>query len=272
MMKIKRLLTALQRRLSRLTDWRLVRWNRLASHQQRWYLRRFLKWQPIDLVLDVGGNAGQFAQLVRAAGYQGWIISFEPLPDMAAQLRRLAEADGRWQVVEKALGEQPGRASLQVTSTSPMSSLLEPVQDPSSAMAQFSEVRRRLDVELITLDDFLREDPRAQAAQSIYLKLDVQGFEMPVLNGARRSLGKVAAIQAELGVATVYHGQTQYRELLAWLHEAGYVPSLFTAHDYELFPEMIDFDAHFVRADILAASLQARQAQRTAAGLRQLDA
>jgi len=46
-----------------------------------------------DMVFDVGGNVGQYGRLLRKAGYQRHIISFEPVPELAREIR--AGADKR---------------------------------------------------------------------------------------------------------------------------------------------------------------------------------
>src|SRR5260370_4795170 len=64
---------------------------------------------PIDLVLDVGANTGQFVHQCRAAGYKGEIISFEPSAAAHAALLRSAEPDPLWTVADRtALGATTG--------------------------------------------------------------------------------------------------------------------------------------------------------------------
>ena len=42
-----------------------------------------------DVLLDIGANTGQFASEVRKKGYNGKIISFEPLADARKNLRKM---------------------------------------------------------------------------------------------------------------------------------------------------------------------------------------
>lgn len=260
MITMNRLISGLRRRLRRALDYRIVRWYQLARYQQAWYLRRLFRWQEVDLVIDVGGNSGQFADFIRKrVGYKGLMVTFEPIPWLAEELQRRTESDSNWIVINKALGARPGHAQFNVMNTSPMSSLLQPKVDSQSSMKQFNEVEKRVEVEIATLDTCLAETLRTRNCRNIYLKLDVQGYELEVLKGAEATMTTICALQSELNVIPLYENQPGYMEVLRFLDEAGYVLSSIPAHDYEHFPEMVDFDCHFVRRDRLSKALVARQ-------------
>lgn len=57
---------------------------------------QILKAQNIDVVFDVGANIGQFASELRAYGYKGKIVSFEPLPEAYKELVNNAKGDKNW--------------------------------------------------------------------------------------------------------------------------------------------------------------------------------
>ncbi|TDP71430.1 FkbM family methyltransferase [Roseateles toxinivorans] len=258
MITMNRLIAGLRRRLRRALDYRVVRWYQLARYQQAWYLRRLFRWQEVDLVIDVGGNSGQFAEFIRKrVGYKGLMITFEPIPWLAAELQRRTASDPNWIVVNKALGANPGQAQFNVMNTSPMSSLLQPKRDSQSSMKQFNQVEQRVEVEIATLDTCLNDNPRTRECRNIYLKLDVQGYELEVLKGTQLAMSRICALQSELNVIPLYENQPGYMEVLRFLDTAGYVLSSIPAHDYEHFPEMIDFDCHFVRRDRLTKALTA---------------
>ena len=70
-------------------------------------------------------NTGQFVQDLRASGYHGHIISFEPLSDAHATLVATAAADPLWDVVERcAAGASDGSAEINIAGNSYSSSLL----------------------------------------------------------------------------------------------------------------------------------------------------
>jgi hypothetical protein len=60
-------------------------------------------------------------------------------------------------------------------------------------------------------------------ANRLYLKLDVQGYERTALDGAKRTLERVSAIQLELSFDHLYKGQSNWIELCAWLEDFGFV-------------------------------------------------
>lgn len=253
---LDRIQAGLLRRLRRACDFRLVRWHRLAQHQQTWYLRKLFEWLQTDLVIDVGGNEGQYAKFIRSSvGYRGPLLTVEPIPELAEKLRVLASRDPNWTIVCAALGASEGDVEFKVMNTTPMSSLLEPKRDSPSPLMQYNRPVSRMQVPMKRLDRLIAEDPALSASRNVYLKLDVQGYELEVLKGAAGLMSAVGALQAELSVTPLYEGQPSYLQLLQFMEDAGYSPSLIPAHDYEQFPEMVDFDCHFLRRDLLKGYL-----------------
>lgn len=247
-----RYIRGIKHRLKLWFTYRLVRWYGLGEHQQAWYLKRLLPLFKVDLLIDVGGNEGQFAHFVRTRlGYKGMLLSFEPIPELAARLQQKAASDPAWTVVNAALGESRRSDIFHVTKSSPMSSLLKPSNTVTERLSKFGEIAASIPVEIDTLDDYLSSNPKFAHCNNIYLKLDVQGFEKKVLEGARRSMPRICALQAELSVIPLYEGQPDYKEMTQFIEDCGYLLSFIPAHDYQQFPEMIDFDCHFVRRDRL---------------------
>jgi FkbM family methyltransferase len=234
-------------RLARTLDWRLVRWMRLGDAQQAWYMRRLFALLDVDLVVDVGGNLGQYATLVRErVGYRGPLLTVEPIPAMGQALRRRFGADSKWALAACALGEQPGHAMLNVMRGHELSSLLAPSNVASAGLEAFNQVREQVEVEVSTLDRLLETHPLARGTRNIYLKLDVQGFELQVLRGAAASLPRIAALQAEASVIPLYEGVPPYHQLMRDIDALGFQLSFVPAHNYAQLPDMVDFDCHFV--------------------------
>ena len=180
---------------------------------------RLLRTEQIDVVLDVGANAGQYAQRLRRAGYDRRIVSFEPLSEAFTALERATAGDPLWEARRLALGDEDGTADIHVAANSWSSSLLEMgerhlASAPDSAYTGTEAVRvARLDA---IWDDVVRDGER------VFLKLDVQGFEMHVLRGATTRLDRVTGVQAELALTPLYQGDSPWREVVDHLEARGF--------------------------------------------------
>ena len=91
----------------------------------RYRLNKLLDHYQVDVILDVGANAGQFAKELRATGYVGRIVSFEPLSSAYAMLKTAADADQNWLAVNIGIGSEDTEAEINISGNSYSSSFLE---------------------------------------------------------------------------------------------------------------------------------------------------
>lgn len=183
-------------------------------------LVRTLRHLHIDMVLDVGANQGQFAALVRAAGYDGRIVSFEPLPDAHRRLEKRADRDRLWSTSHAALGATNGSATIHVSANSYSSSILEMTRTHLAAAPQ-SRVITQVEAPLRRLDGVCSE-LGIEPGRTL-LKVDTQGYESEVLDGAGDLLSALAAVQLELSFVELYRGQALFDDLRTRLQEEGLV-------------------------------------------------
>ena len=148
-------------------------------------------WRLIDrdeTVVDADANIGYMTSLMaRRAGPRGTVLAFEPHPDVfrdleenAAQWRESAGL-GQIRLVRAALGRHSGTQTLDegpdFLSNRGTARLAAPEKDTVSA-----GVGRRFDVDVVTLDEAVT------GARPAVLKIDVEGHELAVLEGATRLL------------------------------------------------------------------------------------
>lgn len=182
-------------------------------------LAHFLASRPIDLVVDAGANLGQFAQSIRRKGYKGRIHSFEPVSYIFDALQQTASNDPLWQVTKAALGAEPGNARINVHKNHTLSSFLQ----GSELLKSFNTTEgvEQETVPVRRLDDVLERDP----GKDIFLKLDVQGFEKQVLEGAEAALDRVVAMLVELPVRSLYENSWSLNEALNYMDGLGFEPA-----------------------------------------------
>ena len=175
----------------------------------------------IDLVIDIGANDGQFAKELRAGGYSGRIVSFEPLTTAHRRLLQASKNDSAWQVHSRcALGDHLGEIELNISGNSVSSSIL-PMLTAHSNAAPASTYLGSETAPLTTVDNAVL--PYFEGAKAPFLKIDTQGYEWYVLDGALATLPKVRGIQVELSLVPLYEGQRLWRECIERLEAAGFV-------------------------------------------------
>jgi FkbM family methyltransferase len=176
--------------------------------------------RQISLVLDIGANKGQYGKSLRnETGYKGRIVSFEPLLDAFGELQRQASRDPLWECHNIAFGDSVGTATINISANSHSSSLL-PVSsrtveiEPSVRYVGTQEVLvQRLD---LTLDQFVKP------GDNIFLKIDTQGYEFKILNGALGVINRFALIQLETSFFEVYRGEALIGDVIKFLDYLGY--------------------------------------------------
>lgn len=170
-------------------------------------------------VFDVGANKGQFRDFMRfEVGYTGDILSFEPIPELAAALADRAKTDAHWKVFPSALGAEPSTLELNVSDSTDFSSFLKVSQD-TQALFPGATSQRTVQVPVQTLADFIESN---RPGAPYFLKLDTQGFDMEVIKGGRSVMQDCAAILCEVSVIPLYEGQPAWREMITHLESLGF--------------------------------------------------
>src|SRR5437867_8389154 len=178
-------------------------------------IRKLLR--PGDVVADVGANIGWYSTLcARAVGDQGHVYAFEPVPSTRARLEEnigLNDMQSRVTVVPKAVAARPGTATIHL------------FDNQSHALASLSRLGSSaftaVPVEVTSLDEFVA----VTGIDSIdFVKCDVEGAELDVLNGAASLVAGRAAplILIELNGGTLRRFGHAKGDLMRFLQDAGY--------------------------------------------------
>lgn len=192
----------------RVPEARIDRFNELV------YLKKLLKILDINCVLDVGANRGQFTHELRAIGYSGYIISFEPIQQEFAVLSQSFNNDSKWKGYQVALGSENKSMKINVSGLSRMSSLLEFVDGQHHTESQDVEVKRLDDLFPSIIEEI--QNPR------IFLRMDTQGYDLEVFKGAGKCISDIQGLQSELDIQPLYKNQPHYIESLSVYEKAGF--------------------------------------------------
>lgn len=194
----------------------------------------------IACVFDVGAHVGETAVRLVAAFPKAAIYSFEPDPQSFSALRAVAGTVRRMEAVNAAVGDTDGTAAFFVNQFDQTSSLLETAPGASQYLVDKSGLDRRAEIEvpILTLDRFCAE---RGITRIDLLKLDAQGYELRILDGARDLLNRqgVPIIYLEVCFVRIYEGQPLFPEIYQYVFERGYrlvwlYDSSFHTHFYAL--------------------------------------
>ena len=190
---------------------------RFPSREQR-RLIKYLKINNINTVLDVGANIGQFAKQLFLNGYKGTIISFEP-QSQAFKILQKRTNKSTWFAVNSALGESASTAIINNAANSVSSSIL-PILEQHTQVSKESEYINSEEIQISTVDDYLQQNNIK--AENVFLKIDTQGYENKVLNGAIISLQKIKVLQLEMSLVPLYKGELLFDEMKQKIESYGF--------------------------------------------------
>ena len=190
--------------------------NGTYEREQTALFERLLR--PGHTVLDVGANVGYYTLLASVlVGDAGRVHAFEPEPRNAGFLRRHAAINrrGNVRVEQAAVSDRAGTARFDFGSGSGTGHLAD---------------AGALEVRTLRLDDYCAEHGLAPDA----LKIDVEGAEVSVLEGARQTLERHRPV---LFLST--HGAEVHAPSLAFLRGLGYRVSPILGGDVEHTTEVL---------------------------------
>ncbi len=158
------------------------------------FLDKYLK--PGMTFIDVGANIGVYTLFAgKRVGLKGKVIAFEPQPETFNRLIENIELNRLTNIVAKqvAVGETSGKVEIvKHTDTSKSyTRIIRPTIDQGSQDLSIYAIN------MISLDKYLCSH---QFVKIDYLKIDVEGFELNVLKGAKHILEKLipSIIEVEL--------------------------------------------------------------------------
>jgi FkbM family methyltransferase len=177
---------------------------------------------PTDTIIDVGFNCLQNTKrFMEIVGTQGCVVGFEPIKFWAEQARYWAtDHHYNFQAFEIALSNYVGSGTFYHYTDPDGYSGLRPTTD-----LPYTSYNVSVD-QLDSFDD--------QLQQVAFLKIDVEGGELHVLQGAVKILQKYRpVVVAEMAWADAYDSSNQ--ELRIWLDQQGYVYIPCALIDFHIF-------------------------------------
>lgn len=203
----------------------------------------------IETVLDIGANIGQYAFDLRKLGYTNRIISFEPLRTAYEQLCNNSSKDSYWSVYNYALGSESCISTINVSGNSYSSSILQILPSHLESAPESKYVDKE-EIEIKRLDSVFNSF--CIDTDRVMLKIDTQGFEKNVIEGAAKVLDKIILIQLEMSIIPLYKNEMIFTEMINYLDDKGYqLVSLEDGFSDRGTGQLLQVDGIFVKKNLL---------------------
>ena len=163
----------------------------------------------------------------------------------------ISEKDKNWSCHRTALGEKTEKREINVAANEGSSSLLKPIESHKD-FDKYNKTVRTETVNIVSFDEFVKNEKVDLENKNSFLKIDVQGYEEDVLKGALNCIGQISLVQLEISLVHLYEGESNMLNLIQWMELKGFTV-------YQIFPFYWDFDTGrlnqidvlFVRADLI---------------------
>lgn len=242
-----------------------LKWKVINSLRHRsWEVRRFDPFVRLDdylhyvlfphlgvnCVIDVGAREGEYATALRNTGYQGLIVSFEPVTSSFATLRDRAAHDPDWHVHNLALGDADGEAVINVMRTTSFSSFRTPRSEGVEDFVDFGNEFDHVEtVHVRRLETMFEDIATLVPTPRLFLKMDTQGWDLEVFKGVGRCLDYVVGLQSEMSIRPIYQDMPDFRAALELYEGSGFAVTALYPVGRDRTLRLAEFDCVMLRAD-----------------------
>lgn len=171
-----------------------------------------------DLLLDVGAHQGQFSVMAHHIRPRVSIVAYEPQSAAAAVFRAVLSGAGNVTLHQIALGDAEADAEINISRRTDSSSLL-PTSEELPRLFKNTKHHAKERIRVARLDSFPKHWHHAERA---FLKIDVQGLELQVLQGAPEALKHCAYVYVECSHVELYRGQALFDDVKTFLEQRGF--------------------------------------------------
>ena len=183
--------------------------------------RNFFLKNKIDLIIDVGAHRGEFAIDVLGENFEGKIISFEPQSKIYDVLLKNSSKFENWHVHERCgIGKKNKNLKLNIMNETTCSSFFVPTKNLLSIDPN-SRIIKKEKTKIFSLNNLFSKNYKIK--KNTFLKIDTQGYDKYVLDGASKILKKLLYVQMELAIEPLYKNEINYESMIKYMKKRGFI-------------------------------------------------
>ena len=175
---------------------------------------KWLQDYGIKTVIDVGANIGQFALMMHKIINAAAIFSFEPISECYKELVNKKDQINNLKCFNLALGKETREGVINRSEFLASSSILD-MEPLLKEVFPYTVKTKQEKIKITSLDKIHNE---IDWARKILLKIDVQGYELEVLEGAKNSLNSIDLIIVEVTFHKLYKNQHLFEDVYNFLY------------------------------------------------------
>lgn len=172
-------------------------------------------------VVDIGANRGdffgEFCRIFHNNKIEGILV--EPIPECYNILKERFSNFKNVVIFNNAISDINGNVKFYVNDYDETSSLLKIKKEMPELKSVNTELQSVLDLQALKLDDVLKNN----ISEIDLLKIDVQGTEHKVLDGAIESCKSIKYIWIEVSFKALYEGSSTFNEIYDKLLSLGFI-------------------------------------------------
>ena len=176
------------------------------------------KIKNINTLIDVGSNKGQFVLLCIKFFPNLLIYSFEPIKEALIRQKNLLNFKNNIYFYNTGIGNKNKIINFFITNRADSSSFLTINKSKNYNKNYYVKEKRKIKIQ--KLDQILNNK---KLIKPVLIKIDVQGFELEVLKGSKKTLPNIDYLLLEVSKNQMYNKQAIELEIINFLKKEKFI-------------------------------------------------